>query len=468
MSQITDSQRIERIAELLLEVNGSPPERHETHVIKLATGDKICDVILMNADEVILNPRSHRIRSQLYDDQDWESVKGDPTGESAQRIIERYVRQSRTEEQFSDLKRSLQTEGQVDPGVMTYDGVLVNANTRAVAMRELENPDHRYLRLAVLPRTVQPEEIGLLELRLQMQKELKVDYSFTNELLFIEELSNERGMSDSAIASELRFNPESPKKGAAEVGLRLKYLDLLREMQRIPEKPLKLSDFDCLALQQLRGAYATHHALFEKDPVEAKVFLENFLLSVLVGVTSVHQIRNIDSEFVRTYMLPSLEEDDLIGAQAVQVLVSPQEIQIQPEGSQLLAGSDTSIFEGDKVNVVRMINAINGKDHSVKIPGSAFTIEKSDIKVAIRDAVLTGIKDKRRDGREANRLEAPIEAIKSATREILRADEVLRAALSDPDFDTSKKKTLEANFKKLQRSLRTLETALSKAEVIGT
>ena len=127
------------------------------------------------------------------------------------------MRKARTAEEFAALKDSLFREGQTDPGVMTHEGVLVNANTRAVAMREFEDPAKRYIRVAVLPPTAQPSEMALLELRLQMQKELKVDYSLTNELLFIEELSNERGLSDGQIARELRISPESPRKGENEV-----------------------------------------------------------------------------------------------------------------------------------------------------------------------------------------------------------------------------------------------------------
>src|SRR5207253_10653514 len=138
----------------------------------------------------------------------------------------------------------LQHEGQPDPGVMTHTGVLVNANTRVVALRELEDPALRYVRVAVLPQIAQPDELALLELRLQMQKELKVDYSMTNELLFIEELSNERGLTDGQIARELRISPENEKKGASEVRLRLQMLDLIRAMQKIPAEPLQLTFFD--------------------------------------------------------------------------------------------------------------------------------------------------------------------------------------------------------------------------------
>jgi hypothetical protein len=58
--------------------------------------------------------------------------------------------------------------------------------------------------------------------------------------------------------------------------------------------------------------------------------------------------------------------------------------------------------------------------------------------------------------------------VKSATREVGKASEALRTALTDSEFGVSHRKTLEASFKKLQRSLRSLEAALSKAGITGS
>lgn len=468
MAQITAQERIQRVQELLDEVHKFPPEQHETQLIQLTAGPKLCDVIKMKADEVLLNHRSHRIRSQLEDDPQWEEVKADPHSEAAQKIIQHHVRHARHEDKFNELKESLLKEGQAEPGVMTHDGVLVNANTRAVAMREMDDPAKRYLRVAVLPKTIQPDEIGLLELRLQMQKELKVEYSLTNELLFIEELSNERGMSDEVIASELRLNPESPKKGAQEVAMRLKYLDLLRTLQRIPSNPLRLHQFDVIALQHLKDVYATHQRLLEQDPIEADTYLQSFLLSVLVDVKAVHQIRVIDPDFVGTYVLPSLEEDEMIG-QHVAKLAAPAEAGPgAPKGAKALLGGGGEQGNGEAPNVVRLIDAVAGHDHNIKIPGGALKLERNDVRDAIKSAYESGIKEKKRDERESNRLEAPTEAVKTATREIAKAQEALKAALTDPEFVASYRKTLEANFKKLTRTLRTLEQALGKANIISS
>lgn len=278
MPQVTEAQRVQRIKQLLAELNKVPPERHEVIRLPGIGGEpRLCQVIVIGVDEVLLNHRSHRLRAQLEDDPEWTKLRDDPHSETAQKVIERHVRGARTAEEFAALKDSLEHEGQSDPGVMTHKGVLINANTRVVALRELEDPAKRYIRVAVLPETVHPDELALLELRLQMQKELKVDYSLTNELLFIEELSTQRNLSDAQIARELRIFPESGKKGENEVRLRLRMLDLIRQLQLIPTEPLPLTFFDSLGYEQLRDLHRSYHALIELDPSNAERHLESFL-----------------------------------------------------------------------------------------------------------------------------------------------------------------------------------------------
>jgi hypothetical protein len=469
MAQITQPQRIQRIDQLVKELNKIPPERHEVERLPWAAGEPLlCPVIKMKVDEVLLYHRSHRVRAQLQDDPEWVDMGKDPHSEAAQRLIERHVRDARKPEQFADLKESLQREGQTHPGVMTYDGVLVNANTRAVALRELEDPAKRYIRVAVLPASAEPEELALLELRLQMQKELKVDYSLTNELLFIEELSSERGLSDAQIARELRVDPKSEKKGEAEVRFRLRMLDLIRDMQRIPQEALPLTFFDTLGYEQLREAHRTYHGLLEGDPDEARPYLESFLLSIAVGVTPVHQIRKIDPAFMSQYMLPQLEEDEVIGDVASRLLepTDGSDTAQASAGAKALLGDDDEKDAGP-VDLKGLINVVTGRDKRVDVSGTPLVLERDDVKEALKAAIITGVKEKKRDEKDADKLEAPISAVKAATREIDRGVEAVKTVADDEEFDSKRRKSLEAAHKKLKRSCRELETALTKAEVIG-
>lgn len=471
MATITDAERSRRIKDLLAAQNKQPPEKHE--VVRLpsfkAGESQLCHVISIRVDDVLLNHESHRLRSQLHDDPEWEQLAKDPHSEAAQRVIERHVREARTPAEFKALRESLQREGQKDAGVMTHEGFLINANTRVVALRELDDPRLRYINVAVLPETALPEELALLELRLQMQKELKVDYSLTNELLFIEELSN-RGLTETVIAQELRIHPESEKKGATEVRVRLKMLDLLRALQAIPKEPLPLSFFDDpahkISYEQLRELIRVHQPLVESDPEEAARHLETFLLSVAVGVTPVHQLRRIDTSFMADYMVPQLEEDEVVGpfADALTGGSGGDQTASDPRGVDLLSTAD-GIDEHD-VDVRGLIDIVTQQRKDVHLPGTPITLVRDDIVDGVKTAIITGIGVKRNVDRDADRQQAPLDALRSASTQINRCIDTLKPVAGTPDLDAKLRRSLEAAHRKLRRSVRNLETTLTKADVI--
>ncbi len=468
MAQITESQRIARIQGLLSDLHKMPPEKHETVQMPWTGGDPLLDVIRIGVDEVLLNPQSHRIRAQLQDDPEWQQLAKDPYAEAAQRLIERHVREARTAEEFSALRESLITEGQSNPGVMTHKGLLINANTRVVALRTVEDPAKRYIRVAVLPPTAQADELALLELRLQMQKELKVEYTTTNELLFIEELSVKRGLSAAQIARELRIKSDSIRKGENEVLLRLKLLDLIRVMQRTPTKPLPLTFFDRIKLEQLREVHRVHTTLVERDPTRARRHLESFLLSIAVGVKAVHEIRHVDADFMADYMLPQLEEDETLGTVA-DALVAGDDGKVpakRPPGVDALAGSDADEQGDAEVDTVHLLDIVTSRDRRVEVPGTSIVLDRDDLKEALNSAVKAGIKYKRNVQRDEDQLAAPTNAVKQATQQIARAKEALFTVQDDPDFDDRRRKTLEAAHKKLVRACRDFEATLAKTGVI--
>lgn len=465
MAQITQSERSNRIKQLLAELHKQPPKQHEAVSMPWPGGDGPLDVIRIGVDEVLLNPLSHRIRAQLEDDPEWAAVSDDPHGESAQRIVQRYVRDARDADQFVALKRSLVADGQDHPGVMTHEGLLINGNTRAVALREVDDPDRRYINVAVLPSTAKPDELAILELRLQMQKSHRVDYTMTNEMLFIEEL-NKRGMSAEHIARELRL-ADSPKKGENEVNLRLKLLDFMRELQHIPEKLLPLSFFDRngVKVEQLKQVHRDYTSELENDALGARRYLESFLLSVAVGIRAVHDIRLIDADFMAEYMLPNLEEDEDVGRFAGALVCEPNgnAASARPSGVDSLLTDDEREAE---VDVNRLISLTTERSKRVPVPGTDFTLEKDVVTDALKAAIASGIRAKKQEQKEETQLSSPAASVKQAIRMVGRAKEEFLAVHRDPDFDDQRRKTLEAAFKKLSRSCRDLEQTLAKDGVI--
>jgi hypothetical protein len=470
VAQITVAERVGRIRKLLNELNKMPPEKHE--VIRITGfGDPMnCPVISIGAHELLLNHRSHRIRAQLQDDSQWDELKTDPQSEGAQDIIAFHIREDRGEEQFAALQQSLTRDGQTHPGIITHDGIIINGNTRAVAIREFPDPSRQYIRVAVLPETIKPQELNLLELRLQMQKELKREYSFTNELLFIEELKEVFGLPPEQIATDMRIHLDNPKKGAAEVELRLRMLDLIRKMQQIPVQRLPLRFFDALAYEQMKQTLREYDSRMKDDPAAAERYLESILLSGMLGVTSVHQLRRVDGTFVADYLVPHLEEDEIVGTFA-DALAAPAREEPKagtPAGvSKLIKPGKASGAPGP--NIRQLINIVNDKSKDIPIvsDGKKISLKTENVREALKNSLIVGINEKKVAERVEDKLSAPIDLLKKATNELVRCYDALPAAMKDSAFDTKRQKLMELAFKKLKKRYREVEAVLAKAGIIA-
>lgn len=461
MAVTTEAQRVLRINQLLGELNRMPPEKqHGTLEVPGPGGQLIfCKVVTIGVDDVVLNPNSHRVRAQLQDDPEWAKHAGDPYGEGAQRIIQRLVREARKPTEFAALKNSLAKDGQSDPGVVTSSGVLINANTRAVALRELDDPSKRYIRVGVLPDTFQPEELSLLELHLQMRKEHKAAYSFTNELLFIEELS-QRHMSSDQIAAKLDIESASPAKGAKVVEDRLRYLDLIREMQELVAPNLRLTFFDSVSYEHLEQLYAAWRS---EDGPEATRVLEAFLLSVAVEFKDVKKMRKVDPDFVADYVIPLVAEDGLTGPHIAALAAAPS-----PNGGP--AGVDALLGDAREqlatVNLRPLIEAVVQDGSKVPVPGTDFVLDRDEVKGSLRSAFELGIKERNTDTTASNKLQAPLDLMTKAAQTVQSCQTACGAVVSSKEFGPDRRKSLEAKFNRLFKNVQALEADLIEAEVL--
>lgn len=126
----------------------------------------------------------------------------DPLGTAAQDAQYRILA---AQSGFDLLKKDLAERRQQEHAVITAEGVLINGNRRAAALRSLLNDDHnldaRYIRCMVLPADATPTEIIQLETELQVAKDFKEAYSWVNQALLIEELYNANGRDFDLVAA---------------------------------------------------------------------------------------------------------------------------------------------------------------------------------------------------------------------------------------------------------------------------
>ncbi|BCJ70681.1 hypothetical protein CS0771_02250 [Catellatospora sp. IY07-71] len=128
----------------------------------------------------------------------------DPLGEDAQTAQYEILR---TQSGFSDLKDDLRKRGQLEPAIVTADGVLINGNRRSAALLSLFQDDDflnaRYVKCLVLPKDATIEELVDLEAELQVARDFKQGYSWINEAILIDELYDRFDKSYAKVAARM-------------------------------------------------------------------------------------------------------------------------------------------------------------------------------------------------------------------------------------------------------------------------
>jgi hypothetical protein len=128
---VNEQTRRERIQKALDALD----EGHESMRVPWREKYVSMPVIKLGLDACVLNPRSHRIKSQLESEPIIRAeVEADPESDVAQAAIRNFLANTPG---YTALKEDLGHAGQSEPGIVTRDGRLINANTRAAALHEL-------------------------------------------------------------------------------------------------------------------------------------------------------------------------------------------------------------------------------------------------------------------------------------------------------------------------------------------
>ncbi len=140
--------------------------------------------------DLLLNKANGRIKSQMMDREAELGRTLDVAEEETQRII-KGILQSMRKEENAKIKGDLERNGQMQPGIVTCDGIVINGNRRKVLLEELfdENSaeEYAYLDAHVLPSDIEKRELWLIEAGIQLSTPQQLDYSPVNHLLKLRE-----------------------------------------------------------------------------------------------------------------------------------------------------------------------------------------------------------------------------------------------------------------------------------------
>jgi hypothetical protein len=123
------------------------------------------------------------------------------------------------------LKKDFHQKGQMEPGVITHDGIVVNGNRRMAVLECLHEDEPtgkwKYLEAVRLSPAVGEKDLWRIEAGLQLSKDKVAEYHPVNELLKIKEGIN-RGLSAEEVAAAMYAWKAGEVKEALE---RLKLID---------------------------------------------------------------------------------------------------------------------------------------------------------------------------------------------------------------------------------------------------
>lgn len=454
MATTTPEARAQIIADALASAQAQP----DAERVRLAwkDGEYTATVIEIPLTAVVLNPRSHRIRSQLESAEQKDVVARDPFGETAQNLIAEILRST---ERFEDLKSNLKDVGQIDPGVVSHNGLLVNANTRCVALNDLGK---RYIRVAVLPQDASQEEIDRLELRLQMKRDFRRPYTFTNELLFIEDLVRQYHDKPAQIAVAMNWASEaqgaSLKKAEEQVQQRLRMLALIREVQHMSGERVPLTDFDDTqqAIQEIDEDY---EALKKRDEGAARRLRDARIVGVLSEV-GYRELREIDETFVEDYLLPSMEEQDLFRG------ITDRLLQLRPpENGEPLPGLDVlgpaevqPIGQRTAAPLLALLTETAGKERVVATDSNGPILDqpRTAFVAELKVAIISAAQDARDDRQEGDRLDRPRALVRRASRIVRNASQVYQRVKTAPAFNAALFRVAVEELRSVQEALDTM------------
>jgi hypothetical protein len=132
MTEISNQYRREQIAKLLASYKESGERK--SLPIEYRGETKVLEIIRIDPKVLLLNPNNSRLAAQLHDHHQKKVVQDHPTSEEAQEVLASLLRNT---ERFVKLKEELKEFKQQNPGLISRDGLLINGNTRVVALRDI-------------------------------------------------------------------------------------------------------------------------------------------------------------------------------------------------------------------------------------------------------------------------------------------------------------------------------------------
>ena len=381
------------------------------------------DLVELEVDWVRFSTLNHRTRAEQRAEIARTSKAGlfaeDPLGPVAQSaqytILQRQVG-------FTDLKVDLDSRAQQEPAVITADGVLINGNRRAAALRSLYLEDDRqgahYVRCLVLPADATPAELLDLETELQIARDFKQDYGWINEAFLIEELFERENKDFTRVASRMHREVSDVRSQYDKLQQVHQLVDLSSGVRDHIDFNDKESAFDELSKH-----------VKNKQPNEAEAVRSVYFLGTLSNV-NYRKLRHLRRPDAASLVRKELESEPAL----LRLLELADQVAPQPGADDIL---DDILGDGTPPGALTPLLSLlaSKKPDEAVVLGDGDEVSVQDILDSLRSAVTAAADEADEDERDQAAQTTPLVRADKAISELQRALLALPRARAFVGFD---------------------------------
>ena len=328
----------------------------------------------------------------------------DPLGDEAQ--SKQYEILSE-QDGFGSLKEDVRSRGQQEPAIITADGILINGNRRAAALRSLLEDNYLnagYIRCLVLPEDATVAEIVDLEAELQIARTFKQDYSWVNEALLIQELYDREGKNFENVAKRMH-------RKTSEVRDMYEKIQQVQQLVALSQGTRHLVDFS--SHESAFDELAKH--IRNKSPKEQADVRAVYFLGTLAG-TEYRTLRHLRRPDAADLVRREIEKNHDMNLVLSAASAAPSNDSDGDILDDVLGPSELENGLNDLLGFV----AAKRKESNVDIPG-AEKMAVADILTSLKSAVGAAAQEADEQEKDQSALTAPTDRMEKAIDELHRA-----------------------------------------------
>ncbi|MGS2805678.1 transcriptional regulator [Nocardia sp. MW-W600-9] len=259
-------------------------------------------VIDMPINALYYNPGTHRIRAQRSLDQVRDAaLSDDPWSQESQGYL-RYLLTCRPADttqrdpEFEKLAEHLEQFGQIEPGLITREGVLVNGNTRCAALREGSKATS--MRVGVLPTaSCTWDDINAVEVSLQLRRDERRNYSYINRLLALEEQRDQLRRPISVIAKTFHTTAAVVER---DFWVLAELRNCIERSRTAGQEAMRLVDFE-QSQEKLAELYRAYQDEHRKNKERAELLKEARLAAIVLEYAKT-DVRFVGTDFQERFL----------------------------------------------------------------------------------------------------------------------------------------------------------------------